>query len=194
MPGHSCTVVGKKMYLFGGNTVHQTMADYWTLEIDQDEQGSLVCIWEELKMTNTPSPRVGHTATAIGDRIFVVGGRDFLSRKFSCTAHMFDTRNPKPQFFDDSRSILFFVPFPGCTDGFFAGCYRTLCWDHIDFAQSVAVTTSPESGRYRFLERTGHAAVATPNGILIFGGLGKERQDTPPGAKWLCDAAFIEVF
>jgi len=101
--GHSLTVCGDSAILFGGNSNETTMADVWVLQTErgkapssdeeEDEEDPLPTFrWEELDTYNTPKARVGHTASAIGDRIFVVGGRDFLTREFCCSAHMYNIK------------------------------------------------------------------------------------------------------
>ena len=63
-----------------------SMADMWTLHLstsDTDQQ--IHSHWELIDgAQNSPSPRVGHSATAIGHRIFVLGGRDFLAQRVCC--------------------------------------------------------------------------------------------------------------
>jgi len=151
--GHSCTVVGNHMYLFGGNTATKTMSDddiMWALCLDNlgqehkgqeeegdaedDEEDDQQLEWIRLQPANPPSPRVGHSATAIGHRIFIIGGRDFISRNFSKSAHVFDT----------------------------VGCH---------FTELLITDGAGGVVQERLLARTGHAALAHQNEILVLGGL-----------------------
>ena len=40
----------------------------------------------------SPSGRVGHTITALGARLLVLGGREYATNYFDCHLHSFDVR------------------------------------------------------------------------------------------------------
>jgi len=75
---HTATVVGRKIYIFGGanSTGHRNdtsgFCDLYELDIDT------MC-WTECETQNTPpSPRYGHSATYIGDnKILYFGGKGY---------------------------------------------------------------------------------------------------------------------
>jgi hypothetical protein len=85
--GHSATLIGSKMYVFGGNTNAKSFNDIWYIDLEQVEDG-----WTSACMLEKPPTRIGHSASAVGDRILVFGGRDFLTGSFRTEPSYFDTR------------------------------------------------------------------------------------------------------
>jgi len=69
--GHTASVVGDSLYVFGGCRFNGAYNDLWKLDLSAPEPR-----WEELHVTGTPpTPRLGHAAVALGDRIVFSGGR-----------------------------------------------------------------------------------------------------------------------
>jgi N-acetylneuraminic acid mutarotase len=71
---HSATVLGKKMYLFGGNyTPHDDesytiLSDFWVLDTETMR-------WREIKAKgDVPGARTAHTLIAVNGRLFLYGG------------------------------------------------------------------------------------------------------------------------
>jgi hypothetical protein len=71
--GQTACLVGTSLYIFGGCHVSDVFNDVWKLDLT----GPLgyLC-WEDFQCDGTPpSPRVGHAAVVLGDRIILCGGR-----------------------------------------------------------------------------------------------------------------------
>merc|ERR1712228_1080539 len=68
---HAAAVVGKKMYVFGGNNFNKLFNDLYYLDTDNMK-------WSQVITTGTPpSGRANHSLTAIGDKYLIVfGGND----------------------------------------------------------------------------------------------------------------------
>ena len=82
--GHSCVGVGAFMYLFGGNTSTRAYSDLWRFDTETS-------LWALLRPAGAvPTGRVGHTLTAMGHRILVLGGRNFQTNTFDDSLHSCD--------------------------------------------------------------------------------------------------------
>merc|ERR1712060_438401 len=84
--GHcACAMGGSRMYIFGGNTTKNSFNDLWELDAHKAE-------WTQVKASGSPpSGRVGHTVTALGSRLLVLGGREYATNRFDTCLHSFDT-------------------------------------------------------------------------------------------------------
>lgn len=83
--GHSACVVGDKMYIFGGfeNAILQFSHDLHCLDLK-------TMTWSFMLISGPPpSYRDFHTATPIGDRIYVWGGRGDVNSPYSSQAEIY---------------------------------------------------------------------------------------------------------
>jgi len=68
---HSSSVVGDKLYIFGGSvgtiSEYETINDFYCLD-------TTTLTWKRLKPDNMPSPRVGHKMMAVENLILLFGG------------------------------------------------------------------------------------------------------------------------
>lgn len=66
--------VNKKCVLFGGDQLHQLVADTWTFDLAKKE-------WEQLKTPRCPSPRAGHALIWLpkAKKILLLGGYEYTS-------------------------------------------------------------------------------------------------------------------
>eukprot|EP01090_Pellita_catalonica_P015953 TRINITY_DN4437_c0_g1_i1.p1 TRINITY_DN4437_c0_g1~~TRINITY_DN4437_c0_g1_i1.p1 ORF type:complete len:252 (+),score=35.33 TRINITY_DN4437_c0_g1_i1:252-1007(+) len=67
---HSATVIGNKLYIFGGRNEFEFFNDVWTYDLSAHTFSQMYFA----KDMAIPLPRSGHSACALGDRIFVFGG------------------------------------------------------------------------------------------------------------------------
>lgn len=80
----SATLIGSKVYIFGGTTTPTTASNFlWTIDLE-------TMTIERIDTTNLPAPRWGHAAyhTANKDGVFVFGGVD--STDYLNSAHLFN--------------------------------------------------------------------------------------------------------
>lgn len=84
--GHCACALGKaSMFVFGGNTTRMSFNDLWEFKV-------LTNRWHQVQSTGiTPSGRVGHTITAVGTRLLILGGREYATNQFDTCLHAFDT-------------------------------------------------------------------------------------------------------
>ena len=69
--GHCACAVGETMYVFGGNTTKASFNDLWAHDVRTG-------IWRQIATDGVSPPgRVGHTITALGARLFILGGREY---------------------------------------------------------------------------------------------------------------------
>eukprot|EP00656_Telonema_subtile_P012411 TRINITY_DN16249_c0_g1_i3.p1 TRINITY_DN16249_c0_g1~~TRINITY_DN16249_c0_g1_i3.p1 ORF type:complete len:433 (-),score=65.90 TRINITY_DN16249_c0_g1_i3:115-1413(-) len=73
--GHSATVVGENILVFGGNTTVECFDDLWVLPVVSIFRNEAT--WTRIAYTgDAPSARIGHSAHVVGDRLYVIGGRN----------------------------------------------------------------------------------------------------------------------
>ncbi|KAG5187546.1 hypothetical protein JKP88DRAFT_353729 [Tribonema minus] len=83
--GHSATLLGGHMYVFGGNTVQTCYNDLWRIALPAARR------WEALAVrAPCPEKRIGHQAVAIGRKLFIFGGRSFSTNQFAKDASCYD--------------------------------------------------------------------------------------------------------
>ena len=82
--GHTATLVGKKIYVFGGRNGNVFHNDVWVFNMETER-------WQLLQMHAAVSPRAYHTATLVGDEeLWIIGGSDKVT--MFGDVHMLNTR------------------------------------------------------------------------------------------------------
>ena len=76
------------MFVFGGNTTSFSFNDLWELRVDTHTWTKIA----EADASMRPSGRVGHTLTAVGSRLLLLGGREYKTNHFDPLLHVFDVR------------------------------------------------------------------------------------------------------
>jgi len=76
--GHSASVIGEDMYIFGGTTAAGTVLnDLWGYNFPYG-------VWQKLSPQGTvPAARFTQTQVTIGDTAYVYGGNDFAGKNFN---------------------------------------------------------------------------------------------------------------
>ncbi|CAM9450589.1 unnamed protein product [Sphacelaria rigidula] len=138
--GHSATVVGDTLYIFGGNITQSVFNDMWAVDLHPGSS------WRQIPNTpDFPLPRIGHSAVAMGNRILIYGGRNFNTGKIA----YFERYTAGLSCFD--TELQSFVRFPR--------------------AEAFAKHASHVGGMWHGLRMTGHAAVPCSRGLMFIGGL-----------------------
>lgn len=76
--GHSATVVRDDVIVFGGNTTTKCYDDLWALSTASVAQRQPK--WTQIVYSGlAPSARIGHSAHTVGDRMYVLGGRNNIN-------------------------------------------------------------------------------------------------------------------
>ncbi|KAF8499888.1 hypothetical protein F5888DRAFT_1921693 [Russula emetica] len=73
---HTMTLVGSKLFVFGGRTVRRRLNDIWALDLDCLKSDPFWESCEAAPGNEKPLPRSGHVSVTTGDRIIVFGGYD----------------------------------------------------------------------------------------------------------------------
>lgn len=84
--GHCACALGEdQMFVFGGNTTETSFNDLWEYSVSDG-------IWAHVRASagQSPSCRVGHTLTALGSRLLVLGGREYSTNHFDPSLHSFN--------------------------------------------------------------------------------------------------------
>ena len=84
--GHCACALGEDyMYVFGGNTTERSFNDLWEFRVPS-------ATWQLIKASagHSPCARVGHTLTALGSRLLVLGGREYSTNHFDPSLHTFN--------------------------------------------------------------------------------------------------------
>ncbi|KAL9129107.1 MAG: hypothetical protein Q9217_002350 [Psora testacea] len=113
---HSLSVVKGKMYIFGGEEKPREPVDNYVhvFTLPQSEHDLVdyqVIAPESAGGSEVPSPRVGHTAAAVDDRIYIFGGRGGKAMQpveENGRVWVFDTRLNQWSFLDPAKGS----PFP----------------------------------------------------------------------------------
>lgn len=87
---HAITIVGQKAYAFGGEFKPRVPVDNYLHMFDLNEQ-----TWSVAEVTgDVPPPRVGVSMAAVGEIIYVFGGRDATHKELN-ELYSFDTNSNK---------------------------------------------------------------------------------------------------
>ncbi|KAE9605509.1 hypothetical protein Lal_00024538 [Lupinus albus] len=87
---HAITIIGQKVYVFGGEFAPRVPVDNKIHLFDLETQS-----WSVVEASgDTPPPRVGVTMAAVGDTIYVFGGRDGEHKELN-ELYSFDTKTNK---------------------------------------------------------------------------------------------------
>ena len=82
--GHTATLVGKNIYVFGGRNGNIFHNDVWVFDTDTEQ-------WQLLQAHASISPRAYHTATLVADcELWIIGGSDKVTMYGDI--HMFNTK------------------------------------------------------------------------------------------------------
>eukprot|EP01029_Cantina_marsupialis_P032280 TRINITY_DN970_c1_g2_i1.p1 TRINITY_DN970_c1_g2~~TRINITY_DN970_c1_g2_i1.p1 ORF type:complete len:623 (-),score=187.33 TRINITY_DN970_c1_g2_i1:166-2034(-) len=84
--GHTSSIVGRKLIIFGGNDGQALFGDLWSFDLDSH-------IWEEIKANGSgPEPRTGHTATVVSkNKILIVGGGEGWTKSAFSDMYLLNT-------------------------------------------------------------------------------------------------------
>jgi len=159
--GHTASLVGDFLYVFGGSSGNIACNDLWKLDLSAPELR-----WEELHATGTPpTPRLGHAAVVLGDRIVISGGRGSPTAgaigKFMYATDLEHATLAGNTFFAGGFAVL------DITGG------RWLPIQHPE--RNVNVQNDDDDGdvlEWVWEHRSGHVMVPAEHGLLIIGGLG----------------------
>mmetsp|Transcript_655 Transcript_655/g.1124 ORF Transcript_655/g.1124 Transcript_655/m.1124 type:complete len:595 (+) Transcript_655:251-2035(+) len=90
--GHTATAVGSRIFVFGGHNDTKWFNDLYVLDTDTASGGNskMQIQWSRPPVKGwAPPARRGHTATAIGDKIYVFAGYNYNART-CCSKHFSD--------------------------------------------------------------------------------------------------------
>ncbi|KAF8492379.1 hypothetical protein F5888DRAFT_910078 [Russula emetica] len=73
---HTMTLIGSKLFVFGGCSAKGPLNDIWALDLDCLNSNPFWESYEPTPGNEKPLPRRGHVSVTIGDRIIIFGGYD----------------------------------------------------------------------------------------------------------------------
>ena len=160
--GQTACLVKSCLYIFGGCHVSEVFNDVWKLDLTAP--GGFLR-WEEFKCRGTPpSPRVGHAAVVLGDRIILSGGRGSA------------TRGAIGKYATDKDSLASMQGLTFFQSGFAMLDTSSRKWlpiQHAVMEDTNGDTNSCDRVTHVREHRTGHAMMPARNGcLLLIGGLG----------------------
>jgi hypothetical protein len=160
--GQTACLVKSCLYIFGGCHVSEVFNDVWKLDLTAP--GGFLR-WEEFKCQGTPpSPRVGHAAVVLGDRIILSGGRGSA------------TRGVIGKYATDKDSLASMQGLTFFQSGFAMLDTSSRKWlpiQHAVMEDTDGDTNSCDRVTHVREHRTGHAMMPARNGcLLLIGGLG----------------------
>jgi len=162
--GQTASLVGSSLFIFGGCHISEVFNDVWKLDVVGVPKEKLR--WEEFKVTGIPpSPRVGHAAVVLGDRIILCGGRG------SALAGTIGKYATGEEGLASMQGLTFFQ------SGFCMLDTTARKWlpvQHPVIDENDGETTALGKSRAHVREhRTGHVMMPARNGcLLLIGGLG----------------------
>eukprot|EP00698_Gefionella_okellyi_P004487 TRINITY_DN14125_c0_g1_i1.p1 TRINITY_DN14125_c0_g1~~TRINITY_DN14125_c0_g1_i1.p1 ORF type:complete len:337 (-),score=20.43 TRINITY_DN14125_c0_g1_i1:17-994(-) len=171
--GHTMVFVENQIFMFGGHARaggdSTYYGDLWTVDADGNN-------WGSGKMRGVlPEPRAFHTATAVEDKMVVIGGRGKDNKTFT-KVHFYDTdqkwweqmtllgQPPEPRYMHSTVLIgsQLYV-FGGC-------CGKTYYNDCYVLDLERLIWTKPQFGGALPPRRANHTAVVFNGAMYIFGG------------------------
>ena len=159
--GQTASLVGSALFIFGGCHISEVFNDVWKLDVVGVPKEKLR--WEQFKVSGVPpSPRVGHAAVVLGDRIILCGGRG------SALAGAVGKYATGDEGLASMQGLTFFQ------SGFCMLDTRARKWLPVQHPVTMADDDDDEDARARVREhRTGHVMMPARNGcLLLIGGLG----------------------
>ncbi|KAF8492369.1 hypothetical protein F5888DRAFT_909631 [Russula emetica] len=72
---HTMTLVGSKLFVFGGRTAKRRFNDIWALDLNSLNSNPFWESYEPAIGNEKPLPRAAHVSVTTGDRIIIFGGR-----------------------------------------------------------------------------------------------------------------------
>ncbi|CAI2168279.1 5442_t:CDS:10 [Funneliformis geosporum] len=172
--GHSATVIGSKMYIFGGQSDGRLLNDLVVFDLQTLSSG--VARWEFIvPLNDSPVGRTGHTMCAYNNKLFVFGGTD--GERYNSDTWCYDTQTNKW----NDLSCIGYLPAPRENHGvaiiedvmyIFGGKGQ----DGLDLSDLGALKLSNQ--RWYMFSKMGippsprrfHAMTASREKVLIFGG------------------------
>ena len=98
---HGISVLGGKAYVLGGETIARTPidSDFFVRDLEEADAGG--SDWQRLHLADgaaSPSPRVAHAQAALGDSIWIFGGRQVGERvkEFNIYTRRASVQPPSP--------------------------------------------------------------------------------------------------
>ncbi|KAF8499885.1 hypothetical protein F5888DRAFT_1611171 [Russula emetica] len=73
---HTMTLIGSKLFVFGGRTAKGRLNDIWALDLDCLNSNPFWESYEPAPGNEKPLPRSSHVSVTTGDRIIIFGGHD----------------------------------------------------------------------------------------------------------------------
>lgn len=177
--GHTASVVGGKIFIFGGNAgTNMRLNDLHVLDTEEMEWHS------PLVGGSPPCERSGHTASVIGNKIFVFGGYSYAGGEWLNDMHVLNTGRMK------WRKISFFGQVPSGRNYHTAsvvgkkiyifGGFGNNVWlndMHIFSTETFTWSEPQENGDGEPpSEHSDHVAFVFGKNIFIFGGYYAKRQ------------------
>eukprot|EP00736_Rhodelphis_marinus_P003482 Rmarinus@m.12956 len=179
--GHAVAVVGRKAFIFGGldGTYRVSRGEYFPLN-DLMTYDADTHAWMKIRTRGKPpSPRFGHTLTAVGSVLYVIGGLDDSGCLNDVTA--FDTRSMcwssvktsgQPPCARATHTTTAFgdklFVFGGGSD---SGCHNDLHCLDLDTMEWTKVLSTGNIPACR----TAHTSTPIVNQLFVFGGGDKDR-------------------
>ena len=97
---HGVSIISGTLYVFGGEHAARIPidSDVYAIDISQKGIDTSSVVWRKIKAGNTPPvPRIAHAQAAIGNRIYIFGGRQGIQMEESPLndLHYFDVEAKK---------------------------------------------------------------------------------------------------
>jgi len=193
---HTLTLLNGKIYLFGGWNCVESYNDLWTLDFKNKWR------WSQVNMVgNIPGPRRGHSATAIGTKLYIFGGIYGYTRFFN-ELYCLDTKTmewqipevtgnpPSPRAWHSACALagtplIIFIGGSAGRENFYNDVYsfntKTNHWRRMDISGAAPTP------------RCSHTAVSRGSMIYVFGGLSWQSSQLRPSSEMYLLSINIEA-